>query len=98
MMDVMRSAHGETVVQVSGAFDAVAASRLAAWLSDVPSADAVVVDLTHARPCEDSGLARLARALEPRSDVVLRGLNRHQARMLEYLGWRGSRGGGAPGS
>jgi hypothetical protein len=28
--------------------------------------------------------------------VVLRGLTRHQERLLEYLGWRGRRRGGEP--
>ncbi len=86
MMDVMRGAQGEVVIRIGGTFDARAASRLAGWLVEVPRDDALVLDFTQVRACEDFGLASVAEDLHARGQLVVRGLTRHQERMLRYLG------------
>ncbi len=86
MMDVTRGAHGEVVIKVEGAFDAKAALRLSAWLEEVPQGDALVIDFTQVRACEDFGLASVAGDLVARERLVVHGLTRHQERMLRYLG------------
>ena len=86
MMDVMRGAQGEVVIRIDGTFDAKAASRLAGWLVEVPRDDVLVLDFTQVRACEDFGLASVADDLGARGHLVVRGLTRHQERMLRYLG------------
>ena len=86
MMDVTRSAHGEVVIRISGTFDAKVASRLAGWLVEVSPEDPLVVDFTQVRACQDFGLAAVAPGLAGRQRLVLRGLSRHQERMLKYFG------------
>lgn len=86
MMDVTRGDRGEVVIKIDGTFDAKAATRLAGWLVEVPQNDALVLDFTQVRACEDFGLASVAEDLLARDRLVVRGLNRHQERMLRYLG------------
>lgn len=86
MMDVTRGVNGEVVIRMDGAFDAKAASRLAGWLVEVPREDVLVLDFTQVRSCEDFGLASVADDLGARGHLVVRGLTRHQERMLRYLG------------
>ncbi len=89
MMDVSRGSQGEVVVRISGTFDAPAASQLAGWLAELSPDGKLVLDFTETRACEDLGLASLAGALGARERLVMRGLTRHQARVLRYLGWNG---------
>lgn len=86
MMDVTRSERGEVVIRIDGTFDAGAAMRLAGWLVEVPQDDALVLDFTRVRDFEDVGLASVADDLIARARLVVKGLNRHQERMLRYLG------------
>ncbi len=87
MMDVTRGAHGELVIRIGGTFDGRAATRLTGWLGEIPSSDALVVDFSQVRDCQDFGLAAVARDLAQRGDrLQLRGLTRHQQRMLRYFG------------
>jgi hypothetical protein len=86
MMDVTRGAQGEVVIRIDGTFDGKAATRLQGWLVEVPSSDPLVLDFTQVRACEDFGLASVARNLVSRDRLVVRGLTRHQERMLRYLG------------
>ncbi len=87
MMDVKRGEHGELIIQVGGTFDGKAASRLAGWLGEVPSSDELVIDFTRVRDCQDFGLASVARNLAGRGTrLQVRGLTRHQERMLRYFG------------
>jgi hypothetical protein len=86
MMDVTRSAHGEVVIRISGTFDAKAASRLAGWLVEVTLEEPLVVDFSQVRVCEDFGLASVAPGLAGRDRLIVRGLSRHQERMLKYFG------------
>lgn len=86
MMDVTRGARGEVVIRVDGEFDAVAASRLAGWLAEVPGDGALVLDFSAVRDCQDFGLAAVAQDLAARRSLVVRGLTRHQERVLRYFG------------
>ncbi len=86
-MDVMRGEGGALVIRLAGTFDAKAATRLAGWLGEVPSGDDLVVDFTQVRDCQDFSLASVARSLAARgAHVQVRGLTRHQERMLRYFG------------
>lgn len=86
MMDVTRGARGEVVIRIEGAFDAKEASRLSAWLGEVPADGPLVLDFTAVRDCHDLALAAVASDLAARERLVVRGLNRHQERMLRYFG------------
>ncbi|WP_242346688.1 STAS domain-containing protein [Anaeromyxobacter terrae] len=87
MMDVTRGAHGELVIRIGGTFDGKAASRLTGWLGEIPSGDELVVDFSQVRDCQDFGLAAVASDLAQRgARLQVRGLTRHQQRMLRYFG------------
>ena len=87
MMDVTRGAHGELVIRIAGTFDGRAASRLAGWLGEISAGDALVVDFSQVRDCQDFGLASVASDLAARGQrLQVRGLTRHQQRMLRYFG------------
>ncbi len=85
-MEVRRGERGETVVEIGGVFDAKAAARLAGWLGEIPQGEPLVLDFTRARGCEDLVLARVADRLAGRGGLVVRGLGRHQERLLRYFG------------
>jgi hypothetical protein len=86
MMDVTRGTRGEVVIRMDGAFDAKAATRLAGWLAEVPPDGTLVLDFSAVRDCQDFGLAAVAADLAVRERLVVRGLTRHQERMLRYFG------------
>jgi hypothetical protein len=86
MMDVTRDARGELLIRVDGTFDGRAAARLSGWLAEVPAEGSLVVDFSAVRDCQDLGLAAVARELARHERLVVRGLNRHQERMLRYFG------------
>ncbi len=86
MMDVKRSAGGEFVIVLDGTFDRQAATRLSGWLSEVPTGAAVVLDFHRVRDLQDFGLAAMAAQLAERGPVQVRGLGRHQERLLRYFG------------
>jgi STAS domain-containing protein len=85
-MDVTKGENGEVVIRIDGTFDAKAASRVAGWLVEVPRDGSLVLDFTQVRICEDFGLAALAGDLASRDHLFVRGLTRHQERMLRYFG------------
>jgi hypothetical protein len=86
MMDVTRGSQGEVVIRFEGTFDSSEASRLAGWLREVPVQEPLVVDFGAARDCHDHGLAAIASALTGRTQVTVRGLSRHQEKLLRYFG------------
>ncbi len=86
MMDVTRGAHGEVVIHIDGDFDATAATRLSGWLVEVPESDPIVLDFTGVHRCEPLGLAAVAGKLATHDHLRVRGLTRHDERMLRYLG------------
>jgi hypothetical protein len=83
---VTRGTRGEVIIRIDGTFDAKAASRLSGWLAEVPAGGPLVIDFREVRECQDFGLARVAADLASREQLVVRGLTRHQERMLRYLG------------
>jgi hypothetical protein len=86
MMDVTQNSRGEVVIRIAGTFDAQAASRLSTWLGEVPPDGRLVLDFTAVRDCYDFGLAAVAGELAAREGLTVRGLTRHQERMLRYFG------------
>lgn len=80
----------EAVLDAGSVFDVPAALRLTDHISRLSSASAVVIDFLRTRECHDFALAALSQALVqpgrigPR--VRLRGLTRHHARVLRYMG------------
>src|SRR5512133_694063 len=87
MMDLTRGEHGELVIQIGETFDGKAATRLAGWLGEVPATDDLVLDFSRVRECEDFSLASVARNLAARGTrLQVKGLTRHQERMLRYFG------------
>jgi hypothetical protein len=85
MMDVTRGPRGEVVIRIEGTFDTEAARRLSDWMREVPPDAAVVLEFG-GRDCLDLGLAAVAGDLAARERLVVRGLSRHQQRLLAYLG------------
>jgi hypothetical protein len=86
MMDLTRTVHEELTIRVDGNFDSSEACRLAGWLHKVPVGEPLVLDFMAARHCEDFDLATLAGELKGRTRVRVRGLSRHQEKLLRYLG------------
>jgi hypothetical protein len=86
VLELTEGPRGEVVVRISGGFDATAAAALAACLMEVPRGAELVLDFTRVRFSEDHGLAWLAGELGPRLRLEVRGLTRHQERLLRYLG------------
>ncbi len=75
------------VIRMAGTFDVPAAQQVARELAAVDASAVVRIDLTHVREFHDFGVAVLARALAARdAGVDVRGLGRHQRRLLGYLG------------
>jgi hypothetical protein len=85
MMDVTRM-RGEVTIRVEGEFDSSEACRLAGWLREVPQHEPLVLDFSGTRHCQDHGIATIARELSGRADVRVRGLSRHQEKLLGYFG------------
>ena len=85
-MDVTRGARGEVVIRVEGTFDSTEAGRLAGWLREVPTQEQLVVDFGGVRHVHDFGLAAIAEELAGRERVTVRGLSRHQEKLLRYFG------------
>jgi hypothetical protein len=86
MMDLTRGARGEMTIRVDGDFGSSEAFRLAGWLRELPTEEPLVLDFGAARRCEDFDLATVAGELTGRTGVTVRGLSRHQEKLLRYLG------------
>lgn len=86
MMDVTRGETGEVLIQVAGTFDRNAAARLSRRLSELPRATRLVIDFSRVDDLQDLGVAAVAQQLADHSGVALRGLGRHQLRLLRYCG------------
>jgi len=81
-------AQGEVRVELSGVFDVPSARRLEQAIAQAAPGAPLCVDLSHVREFHDFGIAILAQALKHRGGarVALRGLCRHQERLLGYFG------------
>ncbi len=86
MVAVVRGDAGEVVIQIEGALDHLAAARIARCLGDLPPAAPLVIDFSHVDDLPDVGVAEVARELLGHSGVAVRGLGRHQLRLLRYCG------------
>jgi STAS domain len=74
-------------IRIEGVFDEPAARRVGELIAGTPSGTPVEVDLSRIREFHDHGLALLAGAVSAADGrVALRGLGRHQRRVLQYLG------------
>jgi ABC-type transporter Mla MlaB component len=76
-------------LSVAGPFDLPAAQRIARALADASQETLVHIDLTRVSHFDDSGVALLGRALACHRNAEVRGLRRHQVRLLRYLGLEG---------
>jgi anti-anti-sigma regulatory factor len=86
-MDLKKGTQGELVIEVGVSFDAKVAARLAGWLREIPRTDRLVIDFSQVRTFQDLGLACVARDLAARGSLLqVRGLTRHQERMMRYFG------------
>lgn len=86
-MQIEPTSHGPLVLEMAGTFDVPAARQLARALASADRGREVLIDLTRVREFHDFGLLVLAQALQGRSDpATVRGLTRHQLRLLGYLG------------
>jgi hypothetical protein len=78
---------GAMVIRMDGVFDVPAAKRLARELAATDEHEQVRVDLTQVREFHDYGVTVLAQALSARgAHIDVRGLGRHQRRLLRYFG------------
>jgi anti-anti-sigma regulatory factor len=77
-----------TLVHVEGDVDAIVARQLFAMVARCGPGSRLVLDFSHAHEIADYGLGLLARALvkAPQSSIAVRGLSRHQERVLRYFG------------
>ncbi len=77
----------ESVIRLEGVFDGLSARRLEALLVGADTGVRFHIDLTQVREFHDFGIAVLGHALtRSRAHVTLRGLRRHQIRVLRYFG------------
>ena len=86
MVAVMRGDGGELVIKVEGPLDRLATARIASAVGDLPAAAQLVVDFSRVDDLPDSGVAEVARQLVGHAGVAVRGLGRHQLRLLRYCG------------
>jgi ABC-type transporter Mla MlaB component len=76
-------------LSVDGPFDLSTARRVARALTDADAGTLVRIDLTRVSHFDDSGVAVLGQALAGHRRADIRGLRRHQVRLLHYLGFHG---------
>ncbi len=75
------------LLRVRETFDAAAATELGELLADAPPDSAVTIDFGNVRDFLDFALVMLARdVIAARARVTLRGLGKHQRRVLRYFG------------
>ncbi len=86
MVAVVQDDTGEVVIQIEGTLDHLAAARIARCVGDLPPAAPLVLDFSRVDDLPDVGVAEVARELVGHSGVAVRGLGRHQLRLLRYCG------------
>lgn len=79
---------GAVVVRFGKRFAVTEAERVAETLSTFAAVADITLDFSEVRQFEEAAFGPVARALTAKDDARLsvRGLSRHQLRMLEYLG------------
>jgi anti-anti-sigma regulatory factor len=86
-MDIEQAVPPQSEIHVEGVLDGIAARRLEALLVAADAGVRFHIDLTHVREFHDFGIAVLGLALtRSRAKVTLRGLRKHQIRVLHYFG------------
>jgi hypothetical protein len=93
MLEVLRGNPREVVIRVSGGLDERVAAQLARCIEELPRAGRVVVDFSRLSTLHDVQVGAIARGLVGLKDLAIRGLGRHQLRLLQYCGVRVPRGG-----
>jgi hypothetical protein len=87
-------ANNETVIlkRLGTTFAERDAQRAAEMLQSFTPFSKLILDFTKVRECHDVAFLSLMKTLQPLVGVavVLRGLTRHEARLLKYLGLRGT--------
>jgi hypothetical protein len=79
---------GSRVIEVSGRLDREVIARLQQQLTELPGDAEVVLDVRRCEIPQDTVLAALGRALpQGGHGVRVLGLNSHQHRLLQYLGF-----------
>lgn len=86
MVALVQGDAGEFVIQLDGTLDHMAAARIARCLGELPEATPLVVDFSRVEDLPDVGVAEVARELIGHGGVAVRGLGRHQLRLLRYCG------------
>ena len=83
----MDDGHRTIELRAEGVFDPPAARELARRVSEADALATLVIDMAGATRCDACALALLASAVGTRTAAVsVRGLRRHDRRVLEYLG------------
>jgi anti-anti-sigma regulatory factor len=77
---------GDVVLEFSGGFDVRAAEEMVTVALQQPADLRLIIDVSHASTIHDSALGRLVDALPRLRPRFIRGVNRHQARLLSLLG------------
>lgn len=78
----------EVRMELADVFDVPAARRVEEAIAQAAPGSRLCLDLSHVREFHDFGIAILAQALKHRGGarVALRGLRRHQEKLLGYFG------------
>ena len=88
MVEVLRGNPHEVVIRVSGGFDESSGVQLARCIEGLPKAKRVVVDFSRLSSFHDVDVGAVAHGLAGLPDLSIRGLGRHQLRLLRYCGVR----------
>jgi len=88
MLEVLRGNPHEVVIRVSGGFDESSGAQLARCIQGLRRTERVVVDFSRLRSFHDVEVCAVARQLSGVPDLSIRGLGRHQLRLLQYCGVR----------
>lgn len=84
-------------VEVGPCFAPEDAARIHALIEGAAPGTPVEIDFRRVRECHDSALALLAKdVVAGRARVALRGMSKHQQRLLGYFGVSGANGGAGP--
>jgi hypothetical protein len=83
-----------TLKKLEGSFAVRDAERIAELIRSLAPFSRLVLDFTAVRECDDAAFLPLVDTLKPLVGVaiVLRGLTRHEARLLKYLGLSATEG------
>lgn len=81
-----RTLGGALTLELEQSFVPEDALRIHEAIAHAAPGTSVEIDFRRVRDCQDSALALLASDLNARRDVAVRGMSRHQQRLLGYFG------------